>query len=241
MSTENDRAQTTLQLFLAALFPPAGELIWNENLLWQPIPYKYHSRTNDKILNSCLQNEDFQTTFIEHQHEIGIFEKYKEIFGLLSEKLGFRITNLEVAWRFYLKLITQREYGLELPEWTKPIFPQPLEDLAIEYYTSQMMVRKLRTIAMTGLFTKIVLDTRNKLDSDGRHCPIKLHVYSAHELNIAQMLISTNSFSPPHMPKYCACIIFEIFMYEGEVYIRVLYKPDAYEKVKYLPLWGENP
>ncbi|GJQ72937.1 hypothetical protein Trydic_g1579 [Trypoxylus dichotomus] len=239
--TETDRAQTTLQLFLAALFPPVGELTWNKDLLWQPIPYKYYSRTNDKILNSCLENYDFEKIYVRHQNKIGTFDKHKQIFSLLSQKLGFRLTSLQDAWRFYMKLITQREYGLVLPEWTKSIFPKPLEDLAIEFYTTHMMVRQLRTIAISALVSKIILDTRSKLDSDGTDCATKLHIYSAHELNIAQMLIGMRSFIPPHMPNYCSCIIFEVRRYKGQALITVMYKRGANDTVEYLPLWGKNP
>lgn len=36
-STSIPRAQMSLQLVLAALFPPVGEQIWNPALLWQPV------------------------------------------------------------------------------------------------------------------------------------------------------------------------------------------------------------
>lgn len=49
LCTESDRAQVSLQLFLAGLFPPIDALIWNKDLLWQPIPYKYNSAANDKV------------------------------------------------------------------------------------------------------------------------------------------------------------------------------------------------
>lgn len=47
-TTYVDRTQASLQLFLAGLFPPEGKLVWNKDLLWQPIPYTYRKRT-DKV------------------------------------------------------------------------------------------------------------------------------------------------------------------------------------------------
>lgn len=57
------------------------------------------------------------------------------------------------------------------------------------------------------LVEKVIEDTNLKIANKSA---VKLHAYSAHELNIAQLLIGLNSFIPPHLPDYSACVIFEI-------------------------------
>ncbi|KAJ6641619.1 Testicular acid phosphatase like, partial [Pseudolycoriella hygida] len=37
-STDYDRTLMSAQVLAAGIFPPTGEQIWNENLIWQPIP-----------------------------------------------------------------------------------------------------------------------------------------------------------------------------------------------------------
>lgn len=46
-STVANRTKMSMLLVLASLFPPTGELVWNEELFWQPIPY--NTFDNDKV------------------------------------------------------------------------------------------------------------------------------------------------------------------------------------------------
>ncbi|KAK9680203.1 hypothetical protein QE152_g39289 [Popillia japonica] len=228
LCTESDRAQVSLQLFLAGLFPPIDALIWNKDLLWQPIPYKYNSAANDKIL-ACLHNHEFLDEHIKYQKESGIFEKHKAFFEFVSQKVGFKVNGLVDIWRLYIRLITETEYGSKLPDWTAEIFPKPLEDFAIENYLTQMMTPKMRSMA---------IDTNAKLAAKSR---VKVHIYSAHELNVAHLLLGLKSFIPPHLPNYCSCLIFEIRERKGDIYVQVLYKRNFCGKTEQLPLWGNNP
>lgn len=52
ITTACERTQASLQLFLAGLYPPEGELIWNKHLMWQPIPYGCEDPPLDKVFKA---------------------------------------------------------------------------------------------------------------------------------------------------------------------------------------------
>lgn len=53
-STKLARTKTTLQLVLAALYPPTEMQIWNPLLPWQPIDFIYNVMENDNLLFSVM-------------------------------------------------------------------------------------------------------------------------------------------------------------------------------------------
>lgn len=48
-SSYADRCLMSAELLTAGLFPPKGPQVWNENLLWQPIPIHYLPRSQDTV------------------------------------------------------------------------------------------------------------------------------------------------------------------------------------------------
>lgn len=50
LSSYSDRCLMSAEVLMAALFPPKDEQIWNENLLWQPIPVRYVPRNQDNVI-----------------------------------------------------------------------------------------------------------------------------------------------------------------------------------------------
>ena len=51
-SSATQRTKASLQLVLAALYPPTKDLVWNEELSWIPIPINYNPSLLDNIMNS---------------------------------------------------------------------------------------------------------------------------------------------------------------------------------------------
>lgn len=48
-SSDHERCLQSAAIMLAALFPPKAEQVWNENLLWQPIPVHTAPLALDKV------------------------------------------------------------------------------------------------------------------------------------------------------------------------------------------------
>lgn len=49
-SSDMDRAHMSAAALLAGMFPPEGNQIWNDQLIWQPIPIHSVPNTQDKVL-----------------------------------------------------------------------------------------------------------------------------------------------------------------------------------------------
>lgn len=54
----------SLQLALAGLFPPKSEDVFAENMFWQPIPFNYMPRSDDRV------SEDFFSILFSINEEI---------------------------------------------------------------------------------------------------------------------------------------------------------------------------
>lgn len=85
-STDYNRTKASLELVLAGLFPPRSEQIWNQALMWQPVPYNYVSRNEDKILlgvscpNYLSLYEKVQAS-LEMKNE---YKKFRKVFNYIS-------------------------------------------------------------------------------------------------------------------------------------------------------------
>lgn len=53
-STDYNRTKMSLQLVLAGLFPPREEDLFENTLLWQPVPFNYLPKYQDKVLLGVL-------------------------------------------------------------------------------------------------------------------------------------------------------------------------------------------
>lgn len=84
---------------LAGLFPPTGDQIWNEQLLWQPIPIHSIPELFDYVVNGetyCPRfNEAFDNYTQTPEYE-NIFIKYKPLIEYLEENTGLSIKDLIV-------------------------------------------------------------------------------------------------------------------------------------------------
>lgn len=91
-STGVSRTKVSLQLVLAALFPPKNTpLEWNTNLNWQPVPFNYEELDNDSLLlvrKSCPRyHEELERVLNEDVgNEIrsfnGLMKKISNITGM---------------------------------------------------------------------------------------------------------------------------------------------------------------
>lgn len=84
-----------------------------------------------------------------------------------------------------------------------------------------MHTHPMRQMATGYFLEKIIEDTKSKILSSnmpGR----KLYLYSAHENNLAELLMSLNLFDEPHVPNYGAWISLEVHFINGIYGIKVM-------------------
>ncbi|RZB39644.1 His Phos 2 domain containing protein, partial [Asbolus verrucosus] len=154
VSSDTNRTKMSIQLVLAGLFPPVKEQIWETGLNWQPIPYSALPRKQDKLLLGiyCPKFNNLYYDLITSPKMSKEFEQHTEIFHYLSKNSGMEVKTYWDVFFIYMCLKTEKDYGLELPEWTNKVFPKPMEDLSIKSYGLLTATTELKRLASGKMF-----------------------------------------------------------------------------------------
>lgn len=75
---------------------------------------------------------------------------YKEVFKYISENTGLNITSYREVHDLYFGLGTEEECGLKLSEWTKPVWPKTMMDIAIKQYYVETGTKELASLVNGG-------------------------------------------------------------------------------------------
>ncbi|RZC33739.1 venom acid phosphatase Acph-1-like, partial [Asbolus verrucosus] len=229
-STDYNRTKMSLQLVLASLFPPKCEEVWNTNMNWQPIPYNYLPRSKDKVLMgvTCPNYLKLYNQYVQSPRQQSVYKKYKNYFDYIAENTGLNVTTFLDVYNLYFGLATEEEWGFKLPPWTKKVWPKTITELAIkEYFVATATTKLMQMASGTGVFLgyflqKMILDTISKIT--GTDKGTKIYLYSAHENNVAELLILLRLFDKPHIPTYGSYITFEIHRF-GDFYgVKIYYE-----------------
>ncbi|XP_071563080.1 uncharacterized protein [Temnothorax nylanderi] len=223
-SSDYDRTKTSLQLILAALFPPINvRQRWNPALNWQPIPTSYVLRVDDNFFlpDECPQflNEynrvlDLPTTKKRMSQFTGMMNKLTRLTGKKIEK------PLDMYY-LYHTFVAESSMNLTLPEWAYDYFPDgPLFDGIVASYNianSTPLLKRLYAGPMIRAITKNMLAVQNANSSN-----TKIYLYSGHETNIATLLHAFNVYKP-HVPEYTSAVILELLQQNNQYYVKLLY------------------
>lgn len=120
-------------------------------------------------------------------------------------------------------MTTEEEFGLDLPNWTKSVWPEPITSLAAKQYSISMGLPEMRKQLVGYLLDKILSDTKANIQVNGK-LSRKMHLYSAHESNLAHFLIALGVFEKPHIPNYASYIILELHEIDHEYGFKIFYE-----------------
>lgn len=98
ISSEYDRTINSALLVLAGMLPPKSNEIWNENLLWQPIPVHVIPRAKDHLIVAekvCPQLEAALDEYRQTPEIKALLEKHRKLFEHLEKNAGQPIRTLE--------------------------------------------------------------------------------------------------------------------------------------------------
>lgn len=131
----------------------------------------------------------------------------------------------------------QEQLGFEMDDWVSEVYPEPLDDLVIDYYYIMTNTTALRqaTSGITSepppfppnsffpghLIQKILQDTGSLINGTLSPADRKMFIYSAHDFNVGNMLHSLGAYALDQSPPYGACIIFEVHELSGEFGLKV--------------------
>ncbi|XP_022921280.1 venom acid phosphatase Acph-1 [Onthophagus taurus] len=229
LSSYADRCQMSAQLFLAGLYPPMDDQIWNSDLLWQPIPLRSLPRSEDNKLALKKECPKYQQALKQAyvSPEIkNLNKKNKDLYKYLSENSGSEIENILKVETLYNILQIEQLNNLELPQWTKTVFPGKMKDLAamsLAIFTQTDFMKKMHG---GELVKEILLNIGNKIN--GTLSPNrKLFLYSGHDLTVVS-LMRILGFNELIKPEFGASVIIEHHSINDKDIIKIFYKSNPY-------------
>ncbi|KRT80736.1 Phosphatase [Oryctes borbonicus] len=233
VATDYDRTKTSLQLVLASLYPPKGQNVWHEELNWQPIPYYSSPSEYDNVLGGLLEKPEFLAAYgknFENSEAKKLFQQQHDVIEYLRKHTGDDIKYIRDVWLLLGTLVTEKQFGLTLPDWTAPVFPNKLIELAAHEYKLQTATKELKKLVFGNLVEKILNDTKAKI-SGKSEC--KIHLYSGHDCNVAHFLIHFGVMYR-HFPSYASCAVLEVHLLDGKHVLKLKYRESKTTEFKYL-------
>ncbi|XP_014213880.1 venom acid phosphatase Acph-1-like [Copidosoma floridanum] len=238
ISTDKSRTKMSLETVLVSLYPPKGEQVWKRGFDWQPIPINYAPKSEDPFFMywTCpMYKAEFKCArqTPKYRQELSHFDG---LMRSLTNYTGRHCRDTEFIYYLYHTLTAQSFLNLPLPAWTRPYFPNgPIIDAALLEYDFMSYNTRMKRLN-GGMSLRKVLDDMSVVMDEGAREKPKVHLYSAHENNIAGILQTLNLWKRV-IPEYTSAVIFELYQENVEHYIKVVYFkgiPAEYE-VRRLP------
>ncbi|XP_029665028.1 venom acid phosphatase Acph-1-like [Formica exsecta] len=223
-SSDYDRTKMSLQLVLAALFPPTDTLQrWNADLNWQPIPTMYLSRVDDNLFlaDDCPQFVDEYNRILNMPEIKKEMSQFKDVMSKLTKLTGKNIETPSDLYYLYNTFVSESSMNLTLPKWAHDYFPHgPLFDgivFAYKIYNFTPLIRRLFVGPMIRAILSNMIKEKNSNPPD-----TKIYLYSGHETNVASMLHAFNLYKP-HVPEYSSAVILELLQQDKQHYVKFLH------------------
>lgn len=209
---------------LAGLFPPKGQQIWNEELLWQPIPIHGKPTEYGELLPNiynCPNYERHYNRTKNSKHFMKINRKYKQIFADLSVKTGMEIKGIDDVSNIRDVLYVYENYNKTyLPSWISKVNRETVDKLSGIYLESKSYTKALKKFLVGPFFHSLnsfFEDATNNTDHK------KLLVVSTHGSFLVPVLDSLGvyDFFPPD---FSAAIIFELRRDNDDYFVDIFYR-----------------
>lgn len=241
-STDVDRTLMSAESSLAGLFPPVGDQRWNPDINWQPIPVHTLPEHMDKVLAAKAPCPRYELELAALKKSPPIREldkKYKELFEYVSKHSGDKIKDIENLEYIYDTLHIEFLNNLTLPNWTKAVYPQPMQEVSTYSFmipTWNQQLKRLKTGPLVHeMITHMTEKAKNQLSPNR-----SLWIYSAHDSTIANLLNTLGVFER-HNPPYTATVLTELRL-KGDTYLVTLfYRNSSIEEPYLLTIPGCTP
>ena len=224
-STDIDRTLMSAESHLAGLYPPSGNQIW-DSINWMPIPVHTIPEDKDNVLAAkkyCPRYNYERENVLNSPEMKRIDKENRKLYTYLTKMTGNKISSVESILQLYDTLFIEALYNKTLPEWTKSVFPNKLKPFAIKSLTIDAYNKILQRLK-SGLLVGEMVDHMEKKSKNALVPNRKVWMYSAHDLTIANLLMTLNVFDP-HCPPYAAMVLIELRVnLRNQYFVTVSYK-----------------
>lgn len=222
-----DRTHMSGQLLTAGLFPPKFQQVWNQQLLWQPIPaHEFPRELDNKIAmkKPCPVYEEALKEIYKSPKILEINEKNKDLYEYLTNHTGSPIKDILAVEFLYNTLEIEKENNFTLPNWTEAVFPDKMKYLAslsLAIFTDTTLMKRLRA----GPLLKEILENMQNHESKESDKK-KLFLYSGHDITLVS-LMSAFGFDDLLKPGFGAAFNIELHKDKEKSYVKFFYRQQA--------------
>ncbi|XP_075679224.1 prostatic acid phosphatase-like [Dermatophagoides pteronyssinus] len=237
-SSASDRCLESVELILAALYPPVGRWKWNDNFgqKWQPFPIQTVPHENDGMLypeSKCRKAEQIEADIYKSEPVLKYYNQMKSTLLYVQDNTGYENVDLIKAEEIFDSLLIEKMNGYKLPAWVDSNVFAKLKDIADKTFIFAGMTREIQRFR-TGLLLSNIwqhISNHESVDNDER----RLYIYSTHDNQLSVFMSALNNFnglSPP----FGSSIMIEIHHnHTNEPFIKMFYLNET-EKEKPYPL-----
>ncbi|XP_013200761.1 venom acid phosphatase Acph-1 [Amyelois transitella] len=229
-STDKERTKMTVQVAMAAAYPPETEQQWDEAVgkVWQPVPYTTVPLVEDylRYYSNC---KHFRALMAQAKKEAleNEFMQYHDLIPRIMWKTGRNFTE-DPLWfeTLYDLFSSQVGLGLDIPKWAEPILPR-LNEAARLAYNLYFRTDEMKTIG-GGILLNTFVEAALEI-SQGRPVKQRLRMFSAHDFNIGALMGAARVENNYNIPEYGAVFALELYKSRstGKLSVLPVYLPKA--------------
>lgn len=231
-STNKERTKMTIQVAMAAVYPPEPEQQWDDGLgkFWQPVPYNAVPLSEDYL--RYYSNCDRYITLMSEakvlslEHELA---PYKDLIPLIYENTGRNFTENPLMFGTLYDLFRSLVgLGLDIPEWAKPV-KHRLDDAAKVSYRLYFRNDEMKKIG-GGVILNDFIKAADDIIS-GKPVSKRLRLFSCHDFNIGSLMEVANIKVDQNIPEYGSVFALELYKSKtnGDYNIKPIYLRQAGE------------
>ncbi|XP_048006444.1 prostatic acid phosphatase-like isoform X2 [Leguminivora glycinivorella] len=229
-STDVDRTLMSVEANLAGMYPPVGKSVWNDKLMWQPIPVHTVPEKRDEVLAMGRKCAAYDKALEEYQNSKEYKErlaKYQDLMDYMTAYTGKKIKDYYDILSVFSNLNIEKFYNFTLPNWTHNVYPDEMREPACYSFRLPTMTPQLARLKVGPLIQEIVMNMANTSLTypEGYSKTVKLSLYSGHDITVANVLNALGMFDG-NCPVYTSTILMEL-LYSNNTnqhYIRISYR-----------------
>ncbi|XP_050501607.1 lysosomal acid phosphatase-like isoform X2 [Diabrotica virgifera virgifera] len=228
-SSQVDRCLMSAAANLAGLYPPKSFQLWNQNILWQPIPIHTTNIKDDHIITEkrhCRKSRIIME-HLKNQTYPPLYRKYSKVIEYLSLKTGWNPISLSNIKTLNSVINTYKSYNKSfVPEWLSKLETGVLEYFSDIVYGIQSSTPEIARLRIGPFFNYIIQNFDSFLDSQAAPTP-KFLAISAHGTMISSTLGAMQA-NRTKIIKFGDSVLWELRQRNnGSYYVNVVYKNET--------------